>query len=152
MTGGNRGLGWAISQQVAAAGANVIIIYERRAVWRSEADQTSVALSVELDSHRALTPPQKDAPERAKELESKYGVKAHAWQCDVGDEDKVIQTFKEIGDHPEFGNITGVVANAGVSVVKPALELTKEVPRPCSTTSLTPAGLPLCVATSPTCI
>jgi len=98
VTGGNRGLGWAISQQLAAAGANIVMIY------RSS----------------------KDAPERAKELESKYGVKAHAWQCDVGDEDKVIQTFKEIGDHPEFGNITGVVANAGVSVVKPALELTKE--------------------------
>ena len=112
VTGGNRGtsarrardladasgLGWAISQQLAEAGANVCILY------RSS----------------------KDAPERAKELESKYGVKAQAWQCDVGDEDAVIKTFKEIGEHSEFGNITGVVANAGVSVVKPALELTKE--------------------------
>ena len=109
----------------------MIIIYVCPAVARSQADVGAAQLCPSRPNRApVLILSQKDAPERAKELESKYGVKAHAWQCDVGDEDKVIQTFKEIGDHPEFGNITGVVANAGVSVVKPALELTKEARRP----------------------
>lgn len=42
----------------------------------------------------------------------------------MGQIDLVKSTFKEIDE--KFGNITGVVANAGVSVVKDALEMKKE--------------------------
>ena len=51
-------------------------------------------------------------------------MKCEAWKCDVGDSDAVKSTFKEIDE--KFGNLHGVVANAGVSVVKDALEMTKE--------------------------
>ncbi|GAA96375.1 hypothetical protein E5Q_03041 [Mixia osmundae IAM 14324] len=95
VTGGNRGIGHAISEAAAEAGANVGIIY------RSS----------------------KDAPKIAEEISKKYNVKAKAYQCDVGDADLVTKTFKEIQD--DLGTVAGVVANAGIAVVKPALDITR---------------------------
>ena len=96
VTGGNRGIGRAISETVAKAGGNVAIIYNSA----------------------------KDAEEVAAQIAKEHNVKVQAWQCDVGNQDKVKSTFKEIDE--KMGPVTGLVANAGVSVVKDALEMTKE--------------------------
>jgi len=96
VTGGNRGIGYELSRGVATAGANVAIIY------RSS----------------------KDADEVAEKIAKEFGVKVKAYQCDVSKADLVTQVFKRIDD--ELGPVTGLVANAGVSVVKPATELTQE--------------------------
>jgi len=93
VTGGNRGIGYAISEALCKAGSTVAIIY------RSS----------------------KDAPEVAAQLAKKYNVRCEAWQCDVGDQELTKKTFLEI--HEKLGNVTGLFANAGVSVLKPALEL-----------------------------
>lgn len=96
VTGGNRGIGRAISETLAKAGANVAIIYNSA----------------------------KDAPEVAAEIAKEHNVKVQAWKCDVGNTDIVKKTFQEIND--TFGQVTGLVANAGVSVVKDALDMKKE--------------------------
>ncbi|KII91876.1 hypothetical protein PLICRDRAFT_38749 [Plicaturopsis crispa FD-325 SS-3] len=96
VTGGNRGIGLAYSEAVAKAGASVAILY------RSS----------------------KDAEDVAKNIAKKFGTKTKAYKCDVSDADLVTQTFETI--NKELGPITGLIANAGVSVVKPALELTTE--------------------------
>ncbi|KZV71201.1 NADP-dependent mannitol dehydrogenase [Peniophora sp. CONT] len=96
VTGGNRGIGLAMSHAAAQAGANVAVIYRGS----------------------------KDAPEVAEGIAKQYGVKAKAYQCDVSDADAVTKTFSAVDK--EIGPITGLVANAGVSVVKPAVELTTE--------------------------
>ncbi|OAX36463.1 NADP-dependent mannitol dehydrogenase [Rhizopogon vinicolor AM-OR11-026] len=96
ITGGNRGIGYAYSRACAQAGAQVAIIY-----------RTS-----------------KDAPDVAERLHKEFGIKVKAFQCDVSDAEKTTKTFFEI--EKQFGNVTGLIANAGVSVVKPALELTSE--------------------------
>lgn len=96
VTGGNRGIGRAISETVAKAGGNVAIIY-----------------------HSA-----KDAEEVAAQIAKEHGVTVKAWKCDVGNQELVQSTFKEIDE--KMGPVTGVVANAGVSVVKDAIEMTKE--------------------------
>ncbi|EPQ50760.1 putative NADP-dependent mannitol dehydrogenase [Gloeophyllum trabeum ATCC 11539] len=96
VTGGNRGIGLAISKAVAQAGASVAIIY------RSS----------------------KDADQVASNIGKEFGVKTKAYKCDVSDADLVNKTFTKIDD--ELGPITGLVANAGVSVVKPAIEMTTD--------------------------
>jgi len=96
VTGGNRGIGFAISETLAKASANVAIIYNSA----------------------------KDAPDVAAKIAKDHGVKCEAFKCDVGNTELVKKTFKEIDE--KFGSVTGVVANAGVSVVKDALEMQKE--------------------------
>ncbi|KIJ93044.1 hypothetical protein K443DRAFT_413687 [Laccaria amethystina LaAM-08-1] len=96
VTGGNRGIGYALSRAVAKTGANVAIIY------RSS----------------------KDAPEVAEKLSKEFNVKSKAYKCDVSDTDLVNKTLKEIDE--ELGPISGLIANAGVSVPKPALDLTHD--------------------------
>ncbi|KAF8801994.1 NADP-dependent mannitol dehydrogenase MtDH [Phlegmacium glaucopus] len=98
VTGGNRGIGYAFTCAAANAGANVAIIY------RSS----------------------KNAPEVAKQVAEKYKIKAKAYQCDVSNTELVNKTFKTIDADPEMGSITGLIANAGVSVPKPAVDLTYE--------------------------
>lgn len=89
--------GLAISKAVANAGANVAILYH---------------------SHP-------EAPKAAENVAKEYGVKAKAYQCDVGDANKVKETIGKI--EADLGTpITGLAANAGVSVVKPATELTPD--------------------------
>jgi len=96
VTGGNRGIGQAFSRAVAAAGGRVAIIYRGS----------------------------KEAEEIAEKIGKEFGIKAKAYQCDVSDAEHVDKTFEKIDD--ELGPITGVVANAGVSVVKPAVDLTSD--------------------------
>ncbi|KAG1744850.1 hypothetical protein EDB19DRAFT_1694487 [Suillus lakei] len=96
VTGGNRGIGYAYSRAVAQAGARVAIIY------RSS----------------------EDAHEVAEKLCKEFGVQVKAYQCDVSDAEKTAETFSLIDK--DLGPVTGLIANAGVSIVKPALELTSE--------------------------
>jgi NAD(P)-dependent dehydrogenase (short-subunit alcohol dehydrogenase family) len=96
VTGGNRGIGYAFSRAVAQAGARVAIIYRSA----------------------------KDADDVASKLGKEFGVQTKAYKCDVADADLVVKTFETIDN--ELGPINGLIANAGVSVVKPALELTSE--------------------------
>lgn len=96
VTGGNRGIGLAMSKAVAAAGANVAIFYR---------------------SHPK-------AQEAAESVAKEFGVKCKAYQCDVGDAEGVKKTVAKAQE--ELGQVTGLLANAGVSVVKPAVELTAE--------------------------
>lgn len=81
---------------MAKAGANVAILY------RSHPEADKVASDV------------------AKE----FGVKVKAYQCDVSDATTVKKTVQQV--ESELGEVTGLAANAGVSVVKPALELTPD--------------------------
>ncbi|GAA6001619.1 uncharacterized protein JCM10292_004962 [Rhodotorula paludigena] len=96
VTGGNRGLGVSITEALAQANATVAIIYRSA----------------------------KDAEEVADRLSKKWNQTIKAYQCDVADSAKVRSTFDQI--EKDLGEITKVVANSGISVVKPALELTKE--------------------------
>lgn len=96
VTGGNRGIGYAYTRAIASAGGNVAVIY------RSS----------------------KDAEDVANKIAKEFGIKSKAYKCDVSDAELVNKTFLQIND--EMGPITGLIANAGVSVVKPALELTHE--------------------------
>ncbi|KAL0951832.1 hypothetical protein HGRIS_008494 [Hohenbuehelia grisea] len=96
VTGGNRGIGLAFTRAVAQAGANVAVIY------RSSSDAEDVAAKV------------------AKE----FNVKVKAFKCDVSDTDVVNETISAIED--QMGPVTGLVANAGISVPKPAFDLTHE--------------------------
>ncbi|KAG0696789.1 hypothetical protein DFH29DRAFT_183318 [Suillus ampliporus] len=95
VTGGNRGIGYACSNALAKAHSKVAIIY------RSS----------------------ETAPKVADELAKKHGVEVKAFKCDVTDEEKTNEMFAHI--NKEMGPVTGLIANAGVSVVKPALELTR---------------------------
>jgi len=96
VTGGNRGLGLGISEALLNANATVAMIYNSA----------------------------KDAEEVAADLAKKYNGKVQAYQCNVGDSDKVKSTFAQI--EKDLGPIHAVAANSGISVVKPALELTSE--------------------------
>jgi NAD(P)-dependent dehydrogenase (short-subunit alcohol dehydrogenase family) len=118
VSGGNRGIGeWAartlcrtvpcgltppsaglaMSEACANAGANVAILFH---------------------SHPK-------AHEAAENVAKQFNVKCKAYQCDVGDAKLVKDTVAQI--EGDLGTpIHGLCANAGVSVVKPALELTTE--------------------------
>ncbi|KAE8198646.1 hypothetical protein CF328_g3489 [Tilletia controversa] len=97
VTGGNRGIGLAMSEAVADAGANVAILYR---------------------SHP-------EAEKAAEGVAKQFNVKAKAYKCDVGDAAQVKSVIAQI--EGDLGTpIKGLMANAGVSVVKPALELTPE--------------------------
>jgi sorbose reductase len=112
VTGGNRGIGLALSEAVAQAGANVAIVFK------------CVRSLCPLPPYSCEQRSSKDANEAADKVAKEHGVKAKAFQCDVADADAVTKVFEHID--AEMGPIAGLVANAGVSVVKPALELTKE--------------------------
>ncbi|KAG6839656.1 hypothetical protein C0991_000465, partial [Blastosporella zonata] len=96
ITGGNRGIGYAYTRAIAAAGGNVAVIY------RSS----------------------KDAPEVTEKVGKEFGVNAKAYQCDVTETETVHAIFKKINE--EMGPITGLIANAGVSVPKSAFDLTHD--------------------------
>jgi len=66
----------------------------------------------------------KDAEEVADRLSKKWGQTIRAYKCNVSEADIVKSTFAQI--EKDLGEIHGVVANSGISVVKPALELGKE--------------------------
>lgn len=94
VTGGNRGLGRGLSEGLAKAGASVAMIYRSAP----------------------------DAEKSAAEVAEKYGVKVKAYKCDVSDQELVNKTFAQI--EQDLGEIHGVVANSGISVLAPAVDLT----------------------------
>ncbi|KAF8838726.1 NADP-dependent mannitol dehydrogenase MtDH [Paxillus ammoniavirescens] len=97
VTGGNRGIGRAFSYALAKAGTNVAIIYKSSP----------------------------SAPDVAKSIQEEFkDIKVKAFKCDVTDFENTLKTFKEV--EKELGHVSGLIANAGVSVVKPALDLTTE--------------------------
>lgn len=97
VTGGNRGIGLAMSESCANAGANVAIFFHSNP----------------------------KAHEAAEQVAKKYNVKVKAYQCDVGDQALVKKTIGQI--EKDLGTpIVALMANAGVSVVKPALQLTAD--------------------------
>ncbi|KAJ9118871.1 hypothetical protein QFC24_006070 [Naganishia onofrii] len=99
VTGGNRGIGLAITRSIVSAGGNVAILY------RSSSS----------------------APQVAEGLEKEFtGVKVKAYQCDVTDQKRVGEVFKLVGEEFESGIVHGVVANAGVAIVRDALEIGQE--------------------------
>ncbi|KAI6111652.1 mannitol dehydrogenase from agaricus Bisporus [Pisolithus croceorrhizus] len=98
ITGGTRGIGFAYSCAVAQAGANVALIFRQR---------------------------REDADKAVEEIQKKYkNIKVKAYQCDVSDVEATNRTFHQIDQ--EMGNLSALMANAGTSVVKPAMELTEE--------------------------
>lgn len=88
--------GLAISRAAAAAGANVAIFYHSNP----------------------------EAEKNAAEVAKDFGVKVKAYKCDVSDMQLVKQTVQQA--EKDLGQVTALAANAGVSVVKPALELTPD--------------------------
>jgi len=98
VTGGNRGIGRAYSEALARSGSHVAIIYRQSA----------------------------NAPDVAKEIQDQFKeVQVRAYKCDVCDFDKLRDLFNQI-EKDMKAEIKGVIANAGVSVVKPALDLSQE--------------------------
>ncbi|KAG1744852.1 NADP-dependent mannitol dehydrogenase [Suillus lakei] len=96
VTGGNRGIGLGYSRALANSRARVAIIYKSNP----------------------------NAPKVADDLKKQYGVEVRAYKCDVTNAKQAIETFALIDK--ELGPVTGLVANAGVSVVKDAIDLTTE--------------------------
>lgn len=93
VTGGGRGIGRAISLDLAARGANVVIAYLRK---RSAAEETCG----EIEDH---------------------GVKAEAVRCDVGDASKIDALFDHIDE--TFGRLDVFVSNAATGIIRPVGEL-----------------------------
>ena len=98
VTGGARGIGWAITKKLAQDGFNVAILgssnYERYA-------------------------------ETIEELDN-YGIKYKYYQCDIGNRESRIQTVETIVK--DFGGIHVLVNNAGIApqVRRDLLEMTEE--------------------------
>ena len=86
VTGGSRGIGEAIAERLAALGAQIAIIYAGR-----EAAARAVC-------------------ERCRE---KYGVQAHAYQCDVADFAATKEVTAKI--KADFGTVHILVNNAGIT-------------------------------------
>lgn len=95
VTGGNRGIGLAISRQVAQAGGHVAIVYHSS----------------------------EDAPNEADKIAEEFNVKAKAYQVDTSDLKAMHELVHTV--YTDLGPVGGLVANAGVAVSKPALEMTR---------------------------
>ncbi|TIB72103.1 hypothetical protein E3Q24_01902 [Wallemia mellicola] len=95
VSGGNRGIGYELSRSVAESGAQVAIIYRSA----------------------------KDADEVAAKISKEFNVPVKAFQCDVTDQESVKIVVNKVDK--EFGPVTGLIANAGVAELRPALELTR---------------------------
>lgn len=85
VTGGSRGIGRAIAEQLAQAGANVAIIYAGRT----------------------------EAAEETLRLVQAAGSKGKIIQCDVSQETAVAAMVKEVKD--DFGSVDILVNNAGIT-------------------------------------
>ncbi|HEY3848521.1 MAG TPA: SDR family oxidoreductase [Acetobacteraceae bacterium] len=83
VTGGNSGIGLGMAQGLAQAGADI-------AIWGTNAAKNHAA-------HEAI---------------ARHGTRVQAWQCDVGDEAAVGETFA--ATLAAFGRVDGCFANAGV--------------------------------------
>lgn len=93
VTGGSRGIGKAVSLNLARRGSNIVIAYLRN---RSAAEETVGVLEGE-------------------------GVKAVALRANVGDEAKLDELFDSVGEM--FGHLDIFISNAATGVIKPVEEL-----------------------------
>ncbi|CAK1367612.1 unnamed protein product [Cercospora beticola] len=96
ITGGADGIGFAVAEAVAEAGANV-------ALWYNTNDA---------------------AVARRKDLEQKFGIKALAYQVEVSDHEAVEKTISRVV--ADFGKLDVFVANAGMAISKAITEQTVE--------------------------
>lgn len=96
ITGGADGIGLAVAEAVAEAGADV-------ALWYNSNDA---------------------AIARAKELEERYQIKAKAYQVEVSDHQTVEKAMKTVVD--DFGKLDVFVANAGMAISKAITETSIE--------------------------
>ncbi|CAG8139659.1 unnamed protein product [Penicillium olsonii] len=94
ITGAADGLGYAVAESMAEAGANV-------ALWYNSND---VAI------------------EKAKALADQHSIKTSAYKVDVSDSTQVSETVTRVVQ--DFGKIDVFVANAGMAISKPILEQT----------------------------
>lgn len=93
ITGASRGIGAAIAEGLAEAGAHLVLVYS--------SDNPAMDM-------------------RARELARRHGVKASNLRCDVTDMEAVEGLISRVKE--EFGGIDVFVANAGVCDPKPILE------------------------------
>lgn len=93
VTGGSRGIGKAVSLNLARRGSNIVVAYLRN---RSAAEETVSLLEGE-------------------------GVKAVAVRANVGDEVKLDELFDSVGEM--FGHLDIFISNAATGVIKPVAEL-----------------------------
>jgi sorbose reductase len=96
VNGAADGIGFAVAEAVAEAGANVVLWY----------NSNDAAIS------------------KAKGLGEKWGVKSKAYQVEVSDAHKVKNAIDMVVR--DFGKIDVFVANAGMAISKPILEQTLE--------------------------
>jgi 3-oxoacyl-[acyl-carrier protein] reductase len=94
VTGGSRGIGWAVSEVLAHAGAEVAILYRDN----------------------------EEAAEEAVQTLRGAGAEAIAVKCDVGREERVLAAFAEVLGH--FGRVDVLVNNAGIWKHAPIVEMT----------------------------
>lgn len=94
VNGASEGIGFAVAEAMAEAGANV-------ALWYNSNDK---------------------AIQRGEELAKAQGIKAKAYQVEVSDASKVQAGVEEVVK--DFGQIDVFVANAGMAISKPILEQT----------------------------
>jgi NAD(P)-dependent dehydrogenase (short-subunit alcohol dehydrogenase family) len=84
VTGGNRGIGLAISRQVAQAGGHVAVVYHSS----------------------------EDAPDEAEKIAEEFNVKTKAYQVDTSDAKAMHELVHKV--YADLGPVGGLVANAGV--------------------------------------
>lgn len=86
VTGGSRGIGRAVCEELAKEGADIVVIY---------AGNTE------------------KAEETVKKCETDFGVKAKCYKCDVADFNEVKETVSRI--KADFGTVNILVNNAGIT-------------------------------------
>jgi len=96
VTGAADGIGLAVAEAYAEAGANVVLWYN--------------------SNKAAIT--------RAEELAKTHNIKAKAYQVEVSQPEKVQAAIREAVD--DFGQVDILVANAGMAISKPILETSIE--------------------------
>ncbi|KAL4870824.1 hypothetical protein BDV12DRAFT_165301 [Aspergillus spectabilis] len=96
VTGAADGIGLAVTEAMAEAGANV-------ALWYNSNDA---------------------AVSRAEELAKRHNIQTKAYKVDVSNYDQVEATISKVAQ--EFGKIDVFIANAGMAISKPILEQTIE--------------------------
>ena len=84
VTGGNRGIGLAISRQVAQAGGHVAVVYHSS----------------------------EEAPEVAEKIAEEFNVKTKAYKVDTSDAKAMHELVHSV--YADLGPVGGLVANAGV--------------------------------------
>lgn len=96
VTGSSRGIGWAIAQNMASYGANLVLTARNQA---------------QLD-------------DRAADLKNRFGVDAIGVQCDVGNSESVAGVVNKAQE--TFGQIDILVNNAGITKDNLLMRMTEE--------------------------